>query len=65
MLSLAYLIREVAIEVCDIEADQLQKLVEKCHVVISTVGPYQSHGEPMFQACAKAGTHYIDWFVRT
>ena len=55
----------LAIEVCSLEADQLQKLVEKCHVVISTVGPYQSHGEPMFQACAKAGTHYIDWFVRT
>ncbi|KAJ4298324.1 hypothetical protein N0V88_003349 [Collariella sp. IMI 366227] len=36
---------------------------EKCRVVIATVGPYQNHGEPMFQACAKAGTHYVDWFV--
>jgi short subunit dehydrogenase-like uncharacterized protein len=29
-------------------------------VVISTVGPYQLHGEPLVRACALAGTDYVD-----
>ena len=29
-------------------------------VVISTVGPYISYGEPLVAACAEAGTDYVD-----
>src|SRR4051812_23147093 len=29
-------------------------------VVISTVGPYLRHGEPLVAACAAAGTDYLD-----
>ncbi|KFY56039.1 hypothetical protein V496_06810 [Pseudogymnoascus sp. VKM F-4515 (FW-2607)] len=49
-----------AIEVCGLEADQLQVLARKAKVVIATVGPYQDFGEPMLAACAKNGTHYLD-----
>ncbi|KPM33979.1 hypothetical protein AK830_g12592 [Neonectria ditissima] len=49
-----------AIEVCELDDDELQKLARKTQVVISTVGPYQTYGEPMFQACAQTGTHYLD-----
>ncbi|KAL5346236.1 hypothetical protein ACLOAV_008504 [Pseudogymnoascus australis] len=49
-----------AIEVCGLEADQLQRLARKAKVIIATVGPYQDFGEPMLAACAKNGTHYLD-----
>ncbi|KAH7121661.1 Saccharopine dehydrogenase-domain-containing protein [Dactylonectria macrodidyma] len=49
-----------AIEVCGLGADQAHELAQKAKVVISTVGPYQSYGESMFQACAETGTHYLD-----
>lgn len=29
-------------------------------VVITTVGPYLAHGEPLVAACAEAGTDYVD-----
>jgi saccharopine dehydrogenase (NAD+, L-glutamate forming) len=29
-------------------------------VVVSTVGPYLQHGEPLVAACAQAGTDYLD-----
>lgn len=38
----------------------LAALVAKARVVISTVGPYQQHGEPLLRACAAAGTDYVD-----
>ena len=48
-----------------IEADSgdrasLDALVRRTKVVISTVGPYQEHGEPLVAACAEAGTDYVD-----
>ncbi|OBT89764.1 hypothetical protein VE02_01350 [Pseudogymnoascus sp. 03VT05] len=49
-----------AIEVCGLEADQLQGLARKARVIIATVGPYQDFGEPMLAACANNGTHYLD-----
>ncbi|OBT91941.1 hypothetical protein VE01_09892 [Pseudogymnoascus verrucosus] len=49
-----------AIEVCGLEADQLELLARKTKVIIATVGPYQDFGEPMLAACAKNGTHYLD-----
>jgi short subunit dehydrogenase-like uncharacterized protein len=42
------------------DARSLAALVEQARVVISTVGPYQLHGEPLVRACADAGTDYVD-----
>ena len=38
----------------------LAALVRRAQVVITTVGPYQRHGEPLVRACAAAGTDYVD-----
>lgn len=38
----------------------LEAMVAAARVVISTVGPYQIHGEPLVAACAAAGTDYVD-----
>ena len=35
-------------------------LARRTRVVISTVGPYLEHGEPLVRACAEAGTDYVD-----
>ena len=48
-----------------IEADAadgaaLGKVAEAAKVVITTVGPYALHGEPLVAACAAAGTDYVD-----
>ena len=48
-----------------IEADatdgaSLAALVARTKVVITTVGPYQLHGEALAMACAQAGTDYVD-----
>jgi short subunit dehydrogenase-like uncharacterized protein len=42
------------------DAASLAALVRKAKVVLSTVGPYQLHGEPLVRACAHAGTDYVD-----
>ncbi|SEQ53884.1 saccharopine dehydrogenase (NAD+, L-glutamate forming) [Solimonas aquatica] len=38
----------------------LKKLAASARVVISTVGPYIVHGEPLLAACAETGTDYLD-----
>ncbi|MBX9612352.1 MAG: saccharopine dehydrogenase NADP-binding domain-containing protein [Burkholderiales bacterium] len=38
----------------------LAALVAQARVVITTVGPYQQHGEALVSACARAGTDYVD-----
>jgi short subunit dehydrogenase-like uncharacterized protein len=35
-------------------------LARRTRVVITTVGPYLEHGEPLVAACAAAGTDYVD-----
>ncbi len=42
------------------DAESLAKLVAQAKCIITTVGPYQRHGEPLALACAKAGTDYVD-----
>jgi len=42
------------------DASALAQLVARTRVVITTVGPYQLHGEPLLEACAQAGTDYVD-----
>lgn len=38
----------------------LRKLCRNARVVVSTVGPYALHGEPLVRACAETGTDYCD-----
>lgn len=53
--------RDVPLIVAD-AADEaaLRELVSKARVVISTVGPYALHGEPLVKVCAESGTDYCD-----
>lgn len=48
----------IAADAADVTA--LQALVRRTRVVITTVGPYQRHGEALVTACAEAGTDYVD-----
>ena len=49
------------IEIASVEDEaQLETLVKKTFVVITTVGPYCQYGEPIFKLCAQTGTHYLD-----
>ncbi|MDE2562998.1 MAG: saccharopine dehydrogenase NADP-binding domain-containing protein [Sphingomonadales bacterium] len=38
----------------------MKALAEQTRVVVTTVGPYQLHGEPLLKACVDAGTDYAD-----
>lgn len=38
----------------------LQGIVRGTQAIITTVGPYQLHGEPLLAACAAEGTDYVD-----
>jgi saccharopine dehydrogenase (NAD+, L-glutamate forming) len=42
------------------DAASLARLARSARVVITTVGPYVIHGEPLVAACAAAGTDYVD-----
>jgi short subunit dehydrogenase-like uncharacterized protein len=42
------------------DAGSVRSLAESTRVVITTVGPYILHGEPLVAACAAAGTDYVD-----
>jgi short subunit dehydrogenase-like uncharacterized protein len=42
------------------DAASLAAMAAQARVVVSTVGPYQRHGEPLVAACADAGTDYVD-----
>src|SRR5690606_7820810 len=37
-----------------------RELAEWTRVLVTTVGPYALHGEPVVAACAAAGTDYVD-----
>ncbi len=36
------------------------ELAQQTKVMLTTVGPYQLYGEPLVEACAQAGTDYVD-----
>ena len=42
------------------DAGSLRAVAESARVVVTTVGPYLEHGEPLVAACAAAGTDYLD-----
>ena len=49
-----------SIEICSLEAEDLDALAKKTIILINAVGPYILYGEPVICACAENGTHYID-----
>jgi short subunit dehydrogenase-like uncharacterized protein len=42
------------------DPDSVRAVAEATKVVITTVGPYINYGEPLVEACAAAGTAYVD-----
>jgi short subunit dehydrogenase-like uncharacterized protein len=42
------------------DPDSLAAIAGRSRVVITTVGPYLTYGEPLVAACAAAGTDYVD-----
>ncbi|MQY08247.1 saccharopine dehydrogenase family protein [Actinomadura macrotermitis] len=42
------------------DAASIEAVAAAARVVITTVGPYAEHGEPLVAACARAGTDYVD-----
>jgi len=52
---------ELPLLVADVtDAAALADIAARTRVLITTVGPYLAHGEPLVQACADAGTDYVD-----
>lgn len=53
--------RELPVLVADAaDEDALRAMCAGTRVVISTVGPYALHGEPLVKTCAETGTDYCD-----
>lgn len=48
------------IEIALDDAKALEALVARTRLVLTTVGPYASHGEPLVAACARTGADYVD-----
>lgn len=48
------------IEASSGDAASLERLAAQTRVVLTTVGPYAEHGEPLVAACIKEGTDYVD-----
>jgi short subunit dehydrogenase-like uncharacterized protein len=42
------------------DPDSLRAIAARARVVVTTVGPYLRHGEPLVAACAEEGTDYLD-----
>ena len=42
------------------DEDSLAAMCDQTRVVVSTVGPYALHGEPLVRACVDSGTDYCD-----
>ncbi|KXT01389.1 hypothetical protein AC578_6623 [Pseudocercospora eumusae] len=49
-----------AIEVAQNTKTDILQLAKQTQVLITTVGPYHKYGSAVFEACAEAGTHYLD-----
>lgn len=57
--------RDAAVELDAIVADtgapaSLHRMAGQARVVLSTVGPYARHGEPVVEACVAEGADYVD-----
>jgi len=55
------LCKDVGIIEADVDhQESLNELAQKAKVVITTVGPYITYGEPLVKACVEHGCHYVD-----
>lgn len=48
------------VEATSEDAASLERMASQARVVITTVGPYATRGEPLVEACIRAGTDYAD-----
>ncbi|WP_437581166.1 saccharopine dehydrogenase family protein [Sorangium sp. So ce887] len=48
------------VEATSEDAASLDRMASQARVVITTVGPYSTRGEPLVEACIRAGTDYAD-----
>ncbi len=54
-------IPNVSFNVLDVrEPKDVERVVQKCQLVINCIGPFDLHGENVVSACARNGTHYLD-----
>lgn len=51
------------VEIATLSPSDLNALARKTKLIISTVGPFHLYGEPVVEACAKNGTHYVDSYA--
>lgn len=51
------------VEVTSLSSKDLDALTKKAKCIVTTVGPYHVYGTPVVEACARNGTHYIDWYI--
>ncbi|MEU8815355.1 saccharopine dehydrogenase NADP-binding domain-containing protein [Actinoplanes sp. NPDC048796] len=42
------------------DADAVARLARATRILVTTVGPYAKYGKPLVDACARAGTDYLD-----
>ncbi|CEI38804.1 hypothetical protein FVEN_g4663 [Fusarium venenatum] len=49
-----------AIEIANLNDEDLRALAKKTCVLLTTVGPYSLYGEHAYKTCAEEGTHYVD-----
>ncbi|WP_437737929.1 saccharopine dehydrogenase family protein [Sorangium sp. So ce1335] len=48
------------VEATSEDAASLERMASQARAVITTVGPYATRGEPLVEACIRAGTDYAD-----
>ncbi|MCJ1282282.1 hypothetical protein MMC26_001605 [Xylographa opegraphella] len=48
------------VEIASLDPEDLDALVKKTKLLITTVGPFHKYGSPVVEACAGNGTHYVD-----
>ncbi|KAF4497171.1 saccharopine dehydrogenase [Fusarium agapanthi] len=48
-----------------LNAEGLEPIVRKTKVLINGIGPYHHYGTPVVDACARNGTHYVDFSTET
>ncbi|KAL4750464.1 hypothetical protein BDW72DRAFT_175729 [Aspergillus terricola var. indicus] len=44
----------------ELNKEELRSLAERTKLIINCVGPYHIYSTPVVEACANAGTHYVD-----
>lgn len=61
LITLQAHLKDLKIIIADTDDEtSLEKMAQSTKIVITTVGPYLLHGEPIVKACVEAGTHCLD-----